>query len=284
MIQKFSEKLYQKLERELEQIAIEVSDPLLKMKTALKPIAFALKQLRNFLNENPFSAKEDEIRFFKYIKPNFYCWQIYFTELYTIESRIPVGETKVQVEHFRKELLYIERFFSQYQFHYQYYKLNANELDDLYFIRGVEIQSVLLPELPEPDSNFSTNSDYLFAKMKAYDMLKDWLENKIMEIKNPDSKNLNTVDTKLKWTGDTINLLEIAYGWYFTGQINDGKANIIDIVKTIEQVFKVNIGRPYRRLSEIRQRKRLSRTKYIDEMASAITKKLDDEDEYKPAY
>jgi RteC protein len=283
MIQKFSEKLYQKLERELEQIAIEVSDPLLKMKTALKPIAFALKQLRNFLNENPFSAKEDEIRFFKYIKPNFYCWQIYFTELYTIESRIPLGETKAQLEHFRKELLYIERFFSQYQFHYQYYKLNANELDDLYFIRGVEIQSVLLPELPDPDPNFSTNSDYLFAKMKAYDMLKDWLEHKIMEIKNPDSKNQNSIDTKLKWTGDTINLLEIAYGWYFTGQINDGKANIIDIVKTIEQVFKVNIGRPYRRLSEIRQRKRLSRTKYIDEMASAITKKLDDEDEYKPA-
>lgn len=74
----------------------------------------------------------------------------------------------------------------------------------------------------------------------------------------------------------------MAYGIYQTAQVNNGKIGLAELVRKFEKVFNVNIGRPYRRFSEIKQRKRLSRTKYLDEMVKSINKKIDDEDAFRP--
>lgn len=74
----------------------------------------------------------------------------------------------------------------------------------------------------------------------------------------------------------------LLFGWYYTGQINNGQATIADLVRKVERVFNVNLGKPYRRFSEIRQRKRLSKTKFLEEMSRAINKKIEDDDEYRP--
>lgn len=284
MIQQLSERLLKQLQQELEQIAIEVNDPLEKMKSALKPIRQALKKLKDFLTDHPFKDKAEEIKFFKYIKPDFYCWQIYFTELYTIESRIPVGDAEEQVSHFSREFSFIERFFLQYQFHYQYYKLNADELDSLYFIRGVDVQSVLMPQVPELDPHFSTSSDYLFSKMKAYEMLKDWLNERIQYLKrNPNSTYYPGMEEgELYWTGDSINLAEIAVGIHRTKQVNKGTVSVGQIFRWLEEKLHVSMGVPSKRISEIRRRTKFSRTRYLDEMKEETIRSFDKEDEYEP--
>ncbi|MGY3212851.1 RteC domain-containing protein [Mucilaginibacter sp. HD30] len=81
----------------------------------------------------------------------------------------------------------------------------------------------------------------------------------------------------MKWTGDTINLVEIAYGIWLTGQINHGNAGIAEITQFLETSFRVNIGRPFRRWQSISNRKRVSPVKYVDQIKDAILKRLDDE-------
>lgn len=281
----FFSNLQVQLEKELEHLANNEKDSLRKFINASKLITEALKEVRIRISDNAFKTQTEEIEFFKIIKPNIYRWKIFYAELFTIEDNLPPRDADKQISYLEQELLFIERFFQQYQFQYQYYKLNAEELDTLYFIRGGELQSVLLPNVPELDPNFSTSCDYLFSKIKAHELLKEWIHVRIAQLKKIfiSGENLTQASTDLQWTGDTINLVEIGYGLYHTGQLNNGTAKVGEIFRWLEEKFSISIGIPAKRFAEIRNRKRLSRTNYIDEMKDAIINKLDKEDEYFPS-
>src|SRR5258708_9614890 len=151
MIQEISARLLKQLEEDLEQTCFQIKDPFQRWTTSLKLIRDALKKLKSHVDQHLFKDKADEIPIFKYIKPSFYQWQIYYTELYEIETNLPKDDVEKQIPALELELHYIDRFFRQHAFLYQYYKLNANELDNLYFVRGAEVQSVLLPNVPDLD-------------------------------------------------------------------------------------------------------------------------------------
>jgi len=281
MIKEISKKLLSELELGLEELTAEVDNPLERLVQNLKLIRHYLDELKQMTLQSPFEHELEEIHLFKYIKPAFYCYHIYCREMYTIETALPFGNIERQVVFLEDELAYVERYFKKYAFLYQYYKLDANELDGTFFVRGKEVQTILLPNVPELDPSFSTSCDYLFSKFRAFEMLKTWLQEKISDLRGDPLADSNAIPTHgLRWTGDSINLVEIAYGWYFTGEINNGNAGIGEIVKMLEKVFKITIGKPSRRFAEIRQRKRLSNTQYIDQMKASIAKKLYDDDEF----
>ncbi|HWY37594.1 MAG TPA: RteC domain-containing protein [Bacteroidia bacterium] len=274
------------MEEDLEQACFQIKDPFQRWTATLKLTRDALKRLRAHVNDLKFKDKSEEIPIFKHIKPSFYQWQIYYTELYNTETNLPHGDAEKQAAFLEQELLYIERFFRQYAFLYQYYKLNATELDNLYFVRGAEIQSILLPEVPDLDPEFSTSCDYLFSKFKAFEALKDWLQERLLLLrkKNIDPQTLsgNLYAGDMKWTGDTIDLAEVGLGFYHTGKLNNGTAGLGEIFRWLEETFHVNIGVPAKRFAELRKRKRLSRTRFLNEMRDSLTLKMESEDEYIP--
>jgi hypothetical protein len=286
MIQEISTRLLKQLEEDLEQACFQIKDPFQRWTATLKLTRDALKRLRAHVNDLKFKDKSEEIPIFKHIKPSFYQWQIYYTELYNTETNLPHGDAEKQAAFLEQELLYIERFFRQYAFLYQYYKLNATELDNLYFVRGAEIQSILLPEVPDLDPEFSTSCDYLFSKFKAFEALKDWLQERLLLLrkKNIDPQTLsgNLYAGDMKWTGDTIDLAEVGLGFYHTGKLNNGTAGLGEIFRWLEETFHVNIGVPAKRFAELRKRKRLSRTRFLNEMRDSLTLKMESEDEYIP--
>jgi hypothetical protein len=286
MIQEISTRLLKQLEEDLEQACFQIKDPFQRWTATLRITREALKRLRAHVNDLKFKDKAEEIPIFKYIKPSFYQWQIYYTELYNIETNLPHGDVERQAVFLEQELHYIERFFRQYAFLYQYYKLNATELDNLYFIRGAEVQSILLPEVPDLDPEFSTSCDYLFSKFKALEALKDWLLERLLLLRkkniDPQSLSGNIRTGEMNWTGDTIDLAEIGLGFYHTGKLNNGTAGLGEIFRWLEETFHVNIGVPAKRFAELRKRKRLSRTRYLNEMRDSLNLKMENEDEYIP--
>ncbi|MDR6941370.1 RteC domain-containing protein [Mucilaginibacter pocheonensis] len=282
MIQEISSRLLKQLEGDLEQTCFQIKDPFQRWTTALKLIRDAIKKLKTHVNEHPFKDKTEEIPIFKYIKPSFYQWNIYYTELYEIETNLPKDDAEKQIAALELELHYINRFFRQYAFLHQYYKLNADDLDNIYFIRGAEPQNILLPNIPDLDPEFSTSCDYLFSKFKAFENLQEWIVEKLLSLrKNPQAPyQPGTEAGKLQWTDDTINLAEIGIGIFHTVQVNNGSASIADIFRGLEETFHVNLGVPSKRISELRRRKRLGRTQYLDEMKDRINQKFDKENEY----
>lgn len=286
MIQEISNRLLKQLENDVEQACLQIKDPLKRLTTVLKLIREALKKLRLHVSDLKFNDKTEEIPIFKIIKPSFYQWQIYYTELYNIETNLPYGDADKQAGFLEQELLYIERFFRQYAFLYQYYRLNADELDSLYFVRGAEMQSILLPEVPDLDPEFSTSCDYLFSKFRAFEALKEWVLERLLLLKkksiDPQTLSGNLHPGEINWTGDTIDLAEIGLGFYHTGKLNNGTAGLGEIFRWLEETFHVNIGIPAKRFAELRKRKRLSRTRYLNEMRDSLNLKMENEDEYVP--
>ncbi|SEK23894.1 RteC domain-containing protein [Parapedobacter koreensis] len=282
----FLDNLYQHFEDEITAIEVNEPSPVLRMKDAHGCVEKYMEILKRHVTTNPFTEAEEEIRFFKHIKPKFFRWHIYYHEIATLETGMPLEGKNAQTTYLKRELSHIERFFRQYQFQYQYFKMDASDLDELYFIRGGRHDSALLPPGPEPEPQFSTYADYLFAKFMAYEMLRERIIDRLSMLKKgpvrPREFATGRKMGEMRWTGDTIHLAELGYGVYLTRQLNGGTATLNEIFQWLENSLNVTIGKPSKRLAEMKARKRLSPTKYTDEMQDAIRNRITRDDEYRP--
>lgn len=254
--------------------ALDPLSPLERLKQALLLTAGAIDKLKADILENGFTSIENEISFFKATKPNFYALQIYEVDLYNITVNEPLGTAEMKKTYYEQELLYIIRFFRTHAFHYQYYRTGARDLDQQYFTRDGRPGDVPVLDLAEPFPGFSTPLDYLFAKFIAYERMQLELIDKLTGLYSAATPK---AAPKLKWTGETINLVEIAYGIWLTSQINEGQASMAEICRFLEEIFDVHIGDPNRRWQDITRRKTISPTRYLDLTISEINKRIDNE-------
>lgn len=281
ILEKLSLELLDELESEFEQLKLEGISPLEKSKIANQTIFKSSAQLRNLLAEHPFESPALEINFFKTIKPRVYRWQIYFSSLYTIESSVPITGADSQIAYFSKELDHIARFYQQYVFQYEYYKLGATELDSYYFLRAVETPSTIMPVLQEPDSCFSTCLDHLVAKFMAYEMVRGWLINKITYLmKNPHASiSMGQKNTEKRWTDNKVDLVELAYAVHARGSIDRGKADVKQVIEIFENAFNIDLGNYYGVFTQnIRLRKK-NRTVFIDQLKENLERRMTELDE-----
>lgn len=278
----FAEKLYKELAEELELIHDLGALPVKRLSTAVSATAAATYKLKVHLEEHPFTKEQDEIDFFKIWKPRFASEQFFALEKFTIETNRPLTDIPSLKSYYEQELLFIGRFFNQHQFLYQYYKFEFTELDRVLFIRGSISSNIILPETADLNPQFSTKGDHLFAKFIAYEKIQAYLLDELKSLDHPmKSSDENKGLTELKWTGETINLAELAYGIWLTGQMNNGNASVTEIFEFLERCFQAKIGTAFRRWQSISRRKRLSQTKYLDQMREVIRRRLDDENDIK---
>jgi len=266
------------LRAELALLDVEAITPLERLKHTLPLISGILRDIKTEVLNDGFASAEAEIHFFKYVKPAFYALQIYEADLYSISSNAPVGTNEMLRAYYEQELLYIFRFFRIHAFHYQYFRTGARELDKQYFTRDGQPGDIPVLELADPFPGFSTALDYLFAKFIAYDRLQNELIDKltVLYAGNRQPEKAGNQGPVLRWTGETINLVEIAYGIWLTGQLNDGNVTITDIIHWLEVKLQVKIGVAYRRWTEISNRTHHP-TKFTDRMREALQQRINDE-------
>jgi len=133
LIKIYAEK--QSFEAELKQ-AEEEDKILKKAERSIYCLSDSLIRLKEYIRGNKFANQNDEILFFKEIKPSIYSKLIYFIKIFNIESKRPNGSDKSQKKYLLSELNKLELFFSENFEFYQYYRNNMTYLDDKYFVRG----------------------------------------------------------------------------------------------------------------------------------------------------
>ena len=164
--------------------------------------------------------------------------------------------------------------------------MESRELDASLFLRGAPVLDAMLPLLPGADPAFSTNGDYLWARFIAMERVKKWLEEELGPFNGsgngsavpkamPDEGSNCKSDgfLGLKWTGDSINLVELGYGIWLTGQVNNGNISVSELMEGLERLFRVKIGKAHRRWQSIAQRKRVASFKYVDDVKQALVKR-----------
>ncbi|MES2063594.1 MAG: RteC domain-containing protein [Bacteroidota bacterium] len=282
-MRKFTEKLFAELEEELSIYADLGTLPVRKVTGAIHSIQTAFEKLKRFIGDTLFENQDDEIAFFKYEKPKFTAEHLYAMEIFTIEAARPLNDTATLKAFYEQELKYIHRFLEQNKFLYSYYQFDLKELDHLLFVRGAKPVDLPVPDMIGLDPGFTTCCDMLWGKFMAFERLEKWLREEISELNGNNCGGTAAVVPSLipigalKWTGESINLVEIAYGIWLTGQLNNGQVSITEIVEFLEAVFRIRIGKAHRRWQGIANRKRLGYTKFLDECKVKIEKRVEEE-------
>ncbi|TKC04332.1 RteC domain-containing protein [Pedobacter frigoris] len=271
------------LEKELEGFAL--LSPLERMRSEIASVKRVLVQVYGLFDVSGFSRRSEEIGFFKVIKPRFYSLLILAMERYWMELERPIGVGADLSSFYDRQLDHIARFFRQHEFFYQYYRLGGVELDEQYFVKDTIASVLVNSDVPELDPSYATIGDYLFSKFMALERLREEI---LLEMQGGGSSPVVSVKSKkgreLRWTGDASNLIEILYGVFETKQFNDGEVDIADLVDVFERVFRVNLSNYFQRFAKIKQRKLVSKTKFLDEMVVAVAKRIDDSDAYVPSW
>jgi len=281
---------------EYQKIIADLDEKLAELKSARyhilvqseKAVAFcnlALIQMRDLVIKNGFENQQDEIQFFKKVKPKVYSQLIYHNQIFKIESKRPNSCDKVQRKFLVGELDKIQIFLNDNLEFYQYHRCNSNFLDDHYFMRGKGDIRLRLGSLDFlTDSLFCTNHDQTVACIKAYDILTIYLKQELEKLNSRYGRNelknkedyLN--ESKLNWTESKVALIELIYAIHSTGAVNRGVTDIKLLSDVFEQIFHIDLGDRYRAFIEIRARKK-ERTKFIDYLKESLIHRMDDIDQ-----
>ena len=277
------ERIVKKLDSNLDFLEKEIEGVLEKSEEGIKVTQRALEQIRELLLKRKSTSTSDEIYFFKNIKPQVFSKLIYYVKLFSIESKRPRSSNKSQVKYFNKHIDRLQNYFNDNLEFYHYYRRGATFLDSEYFIRG-KANIRLFPDSLSffADDKFSTSHDSTVATILAYDMLIIYLKTEIDKLENNNGMEANNnafqKQSKLFWTGNKTDLIELIYALHSSGVINSGTADIKEVALICEQMFNVSLGDYYRTFLEIRSRK-INQTKFIDKLKESLVDKMLESDE-----
>ncbi len=274
----FVEKLQKEIRRKIEQIEAEDKNILKKSLDISHVLGEGFDRLKEFIIVYKFKDENEEMLFFKEVKPKIFCHLIYYRKVYNIEMHRPIASIEAQKEFLKKKLDVIQDFNDKILDFYRYYRSGATYLDAAYFLRGQpDTEQYLETFYYERDPQFSTNADFKVAKIMANDMLQAYLLSELELLDNymqkPDLSS-SFPKVKLIWTGSKTDLIELIYALDTEGCFNNGKIPLIQIAAYLESVFNVELGNNIAR-NFYDMRIRNQPTPFLDRLREEIRKRME---------
>lgn len=225
--------------------------------------------LKDGLDDYSFPTRQEEIHFFKEVKPAFMSQLIYHRKIYQVEVGRPPGSTVEQQTYLEKEVFKLNDFFGDNKFLYQYLRSGSTHLDERFYFRPTE-ESAFAFRLyaPGDEPAFPTSFDLLTARVKANDLLYGYLSEAIEELRKPGNAE-NRAKPTLLWTESKTGLIELAYALQSSGVFNNGKAELKEIIESLQLAWQVDLGNYPRTFQEILSRK-TGYTNFIDKLRDKL--------------
>ncbi|MFV0529818.1 MAG: RteC domain-containing protein [Flavobacteriales bacterium] len=256
-------------------MVIEIDDQIKLSEIIIKHTLKILSEIRDYVLEKEFINQQEEIHFFKELKPKILSKLIYYNSIYRIETKKPNEDKKNTRKFYKKELDKIKLYFDNNLEFYKYYRTGSTYLDEHYFVRGKHNIKLSLDTFCfEADHRFTTSHDYKVAKIIANDLIQVYIEDKL----NSTNQKRNFEKFPLSWTGSKTALIELIYALHVQGVFDNGNTDIKVIAKTFESIFNINLGDFYHTFMELKARK-INRTKFLDSLRDALIRKMDEQDE-----
>lgn len=280
MLTSVTNTIYEQLQYQLEEIILEQDNIVIQYEQCIKACFNALSELKKIVQEHSFNNKEEEIYFFKIIKPKFSAKLIYYTNTLNIELKRPIGSEISEKSYLTKHLDKLKDFFDNNMMFYEYHRFGASHLDEKFFLRGAfDISLGFSHFIHDCDQTFSTSHDLKVAEILANDQLKLYLNKALVALDNHENLTIPySSKAKLRWTLSKAACIELLYALQSAGAFNDGMADIKQIADSLEAVFNINLKNYYRTFLEIRMRKN-NRTSFIDHLKERLINRMDDADE-----
>ena len=272
---------FNEFEREYEVLKNTSDDVLTVSLEIIHYIEKKLKELHKWLKNHVFKTLQEEIYFFKELKPRMVSKLLFYKELLKLEASLPPSKKKKK-KHYEELLTAIHQYVITNKEFYEYYRSRTSFRDEDLFVRHC-YKDIIRYDccLINFDSKLSTSHDFNVATIIANDMFTSYLENKLDELNGKYKFNSTQIEHKFNWTGTKVDLTEIVYGFQAAGSINNGNFDLKELAIFLGTMFNVEIdSNLYGNYSDIKSRK-VSKTRFINTMSEKLIEKMDDEDSKK---
>lgn len=263
------------LKQQLQTINAETTNTIKQTELSIKATIKTIEKLKTFFNKYHFESKSQEIEFFKTIKPYFAAKLIYFNEIYNIEIAKPTGSKKTIKKYYSNQLQRLKQFHTENIEFYKYYRAGNDSLDKKYFLRGKhDIKLTLDSFYFQSDYSFATSHDYKVAQIIANEEIQSFLHTNLKAL-----KQTTATDRKLKWSASKAALVELLYALDTVGVFNEGKSSLNEIATALQSFFNIELGQFNRTFLEIRNRKAIEKTHFLDTLKESLLKRIETADE-----
>lgn len=263
-------------EEKLSSQEMQMADEAFEMILFLKEMLTAIKT--EILKEG-FSNEQEEIDFFKNIKPQILGKLIYYNKIFRIETTCPVNTGKMYYHYFENQFAILK---SEYQESicnedfYRYYRAHRTDRDHYYFRLGqINYHEGLKSGVFEIDINFSTYYDNKVAHIIANELLYSYLLNKIDFAEKPDMilPGANT-NKDISWTASQNALIELIYALHASSSICNGNIGIRKMALIFQVLFRISISDLHHAFHRMKTRSG-SRTIFIDQLKTSLEEYMD---------
>lgn len=242
-----------------------------EIKSAIKLTEEYLFLIQEKLADHIFQSPKAEIDYFKYEYPKIFRLYYFYHTIFSIEKEknsnfISLSDEKnfysnyaQNIQFFCKDELNVLR-------EYQLYSLDNEKklfLRKHYRWRRCNITGSI-------NDTYITNA-YSTALGKR-DALRDVMKYIERRIEKPGKFQIE-YNYNFNWTDNKCDLVELAYALYTKESINNGKIELVNLIRFFEKSFNVQLNNHHTTIQEIKQRKK-ERTKYIDNLKTRLDQKL----------
>ncbi|HUH36071.1 MAG TPA: RteC domain-containing protein [Moheibacter sp.] len=262
----------QKEERNVELISSNIIDESRRLILVLQDL---LNKLKVYVTKYGFSDDDDEIDFFKRIKPEILGKLIYYNKVYRIETLCPVNSGKMYHSYFTTQLSVFKRDYieniSNSDF-YRYYSSDRNDKDRMYFKRGnINYHDGLNSFAFELDLEFSTFYDYKVARIIADKLLYTYL---MTRINSEEILKISDNSKDLSWTNSQNALIELIYALYISNSISHGKISIRKLASICQELFQTPLNDIHHAFHRMKTRSG-TRTVFLDQLKISLEEYMD---------
>ncbi|MDR2272016.1 MAG: RteC domain-containing protein [Sphingobacterium sp.] len=276
-MENFTMTLLSELTADLQKLAVTSENKLQQAERSFNAAEKAISRLREFIADYTFKSPDEEIRFFKEIKPEFQKELIYNEEVLYIESNCPVGAHKARKIFIDRALTRIQSYFEKHNFIYNYCRSGETSLDNIFFVRSPKPIPLTPVSFSDIDPEFSNPHSYKVAKLKAFEEVRDYLNG--LQRKNNTGDNfqdelLKESKQQVVFTGPKAALEEALLGMNEKGWFNYGNFPAKRLFQAFEILLNIKLSDPSRSLIAMSIRKK-GYTPYIDKMKDALEQRIE---------
>lgn len=266
--------LLDRLENELHQLDNTDQDPIEIIPKNIKICLKLNKELKKrYIQAN--HNKEEQIRFFKTIKPLFYSELFYQRCILKFYKSQPEGTTKVIKAHIHKNLERSNAPFYEFSVFHNYMRMNSTQMDETYFIP--------IPYDPEihdhlevsTETDFSSPADTTLSILIATKRHQEFLKQQLAALKTTKSQPTEQLPKPLKFKGSKVDLILTSYA---LSELSDAEGDVKRHAEWLSLMYDQDLGDVYRGFHDIKKKK--NPTAFFDKLKKAVFRRMDgDNDE-----
>ena len=233
-----------------------------------------MKRLKKYFLRNEPSSVEDEILFFKTIKPKFKAQLLFHQAVLELEGRRPPG-LEAQSAYYLGELEKVTYYFTSNAAFYDYVRREACHLDDRYYRRGMfDVHLAPHENLVDFDESFNTSHDSKLAQVLANELLLSYLERRIEKVNNKEVGSFTEFfgEEVYSWTENQAAFVEYCYGLVAAEAVNHGRVVMANFIHYMEKVFHTSVKNFYGTYNDISER--ANQTLFTDKVKQALINRM----------